>query len=107
MDLYTELQEKQDELNMAIKELRLAGQKSAKADTDYRVKVAQATLRLKAQGCAVGLIDKVIYDDDDVAEALFERNLSEVMYKASQEEVNALKLKIKTIDSQLTREYGR
>ena len=107
MDLFLELQEKQDELDKAIKDLREAGRNYAEADTTYRRMVAKETLRLKAKGMAVGLIEKVIFDDEQVLDALFQRDYTDTLVTASKEVVNALKLRIKTISEQLAREYGR
>ena len=107
MDLFLELQQKQDELDKAIKDLREAGRSYAEADTVYRRMVAKETLRLKAKGMAVGLIEKVIFDDEQVLDALFQRDYTDTLVTASKEVVNALKLRIKTISEQLAREYGR
>ena len=107
MDLWTELQEKQEELDKAIKDLREAGRNYAEADTAYRRMVAKETLRLKAKGMAVGLIEKVVFDDEQVLDALFQRDYTDTLVTASKEQINSLKLKIKTISEQLAREYGR
>ena len=106
-DLYFELQEKQDELDKAIKDLREAGRKYAEADTTYRRTVAKEALRLKAKGMAVGLIEKAVFDDEQVLDALFQRDYTDTLVTASKEMINALKLRIKTISEQLAREYGR
>lgn len=107
MDLYIDLQAKTEELDKAVKDLREFGKELAEKERDYKVTLAKACLILKAQNLAVGLIDKVCYGEDDVAEARFERDVAEVMYKACQEEINSLKLKIRLIENQLAREYGR
>ena len=107
MDLWSELLEKQEELDKAIKDLREAGRNYAEADTAYRRMVAKETLRLKAKGMAVGLIEKVVFDDEQVLDALFQRDYTDTLVTASKEQINSLKLKIKTISEQLAREYGR
>lgn len=107
MDLWCELLEKQEELDKAIKDLREAGRNYAEADTAYRRMVAKETLRLKAKGMAVGLIEKVVFDDEQVLDALFQRDYTDTLVTASKEQINSLKLKIKTISEQLAREYGR
>lgn len=107
MDLFIDLEQKQTDLDNAIKDLRQAGRDYAEADTNYRRLVAQETLRLKAKGMAVGLIDKVIFDNEEVASALFQRDYTDTLIVACKEQINALKLKIKTISEQIAREYGR
>ena len=107
MDLYIELQEKTEALDKAIDEMRVAGRKLAERERDYKVTLAKACLRLKTLNFAIGLIDKICYGEDDVADARFQRDIAETMYKATQEQINSLKLQIRIIESQLQREYGR
>ena len=107
MDLYTELMEKTSELDIAIKEFRVSGRKYSECERAYRVAKAKASLTLKTQGYAVSLIGDIVYNNEEVANALFERDLSEVIYKSHQEEINSLKLQIRIIEGQLQREYGR
>lgn len=107
MDLFLELEQKQTDLDNAIRDLKQAGKDYAEADTNYRRLVAQETLRLKARGMAVGLIDKAIFDNEEVSNALFQRDYTDVMVTACKETINALKVRIAVIRDQLAREYGR
>ena len=107
MDLFVELEQKQTDLDNAIRDLRQAGREYAEADTRYRSLVAQETLRLKAKGMAVGLIDKAIFNNEEVSNALFQSDFTDVMVTASKETINALKVRIAVIRDQLAREYGR
>lgn len=70
----------------------------------YKIALSEEALRLKNQGMAVTLIDKVIYGR--VAEQRFKRDTAEVMYKTAQENINSIKLQMRILDSQINREWG-
>lgn len=107
MDLFLELQQKIEDLYRAIREFKAYGIDLAEKERDYKVTLAQTCLTLKAQGLAVGLIDKTCHGEGDVPDARFDRDTAEVEYKAAQEMINAIKLQIKVIEGQIAREYGR
>ena len=106
MDLVNELQYKIKELYKATEMSEFSGKKLAEAERDYKVLLRQECLKLKHDGMAVGMIDKTCYGIPEVAEKRFQRDVAEAVYKASQENINAIKLEIKIIESQIQREYG-
>lgn len=106
MDLFNELQTKTKELEISIKSLRQTGTNYAQAERDYKVLLRQECLRLRDEGMAIGMIDKTCYGIDSVAEARFKRDVAEAVYKANQEAINSIKLQMRLIENQLSREYG-
>jgi len=106
MDLYNELQIKQNELNVSIKKLRETGTAYAEAERDYKILLRQECLKLRDEGMAIGMIDKTCYGIPSVAEARFKRDVAETIWKANQEAINSTKLQIRIIESQLQREYN-
>jgi len=105
-DLYSELTIKTAQLDTAVKQLRKTGTAYAEAERDYKVLLRTEALRLRDEGMAIGMIDKVIYGIPSVAAKRFERDCAETVYKANQESINAIKLQMRLIDSQIDREYG-
>ena len=105
-DLYEELQAKTRQLDASIRQLRKNGTECAEAERDYKVLLRTECLRLKEEGMAIGMIDKVCYGIPAVAEARFRRDVAEVVYTANQEAINALKLQMRLIESQIQREWG-
>lgn len=105
-DLIMDMQAMIAKLNTSIKMLRKTGTEFAEAEREYKILLSQAALRLKADGMAVTLIDKVIYGQKDVAEARFRRDVAEVTYEANKESINVLKLQIRVLDNQIAREWG-
>ena len=106
MDLITEREIKQKQLDKAILDLRGNGTAYAESEKNYKILLRQEVLKLRDEGVAIGVIDKICYGIPSVAEARFTRDIAECVYKANQEAINSLKLQIRIIDNQISREYG-
>lgn len=107
MDLFNELQQKINELNISIKSLRRTGSEFAEAEKDYKIKLREEALKLRAEkGMPVTLIQQVVYGVPEVAEKRFARDIKEAIYNANQEAINSIKLQIRIIENQLQREWG-
>ena len=106
-DLFNELQQKIKELNISIKKLRETGTEYAEAEKDYKIKLRQEALKLRAEkGMPVTLIQQVVYGVPEVAEKRFQRDVKEAIYQANQEAINSTKLQIRVIENQLSREWN-
>lgn len=106
MDLFNELQAKTKDLDISIKELRNSGTRYAQAERDYKVLLRQECLKLRDEGMAIGMIDKTCYGIPSVAEARFKRDVAEAVYKANLEAINSIKLQMRLIENQLSREWS-
>ena len=106
MELYDELEQKLRQLDASIRQLRKSGTEYAQAEKDYKILLRSECLKLRDGGMAIGLIDKVCYGIPAVAEARFRRDVCETVLKANQEAINSLKLQLRLIDAQISREYG-
>lgn len=106
MDLIQEIQQKSNELSISIKSLRTSGTSFAEAEKEYKILLRSECLKLKDSGMAIGMIDKTAYGIPSVAEARFKRDVAEVVYKANLEAINSIKLQIRLLDNQLSREWG-
>lgn len=104
-DLYSELTIKTGELDTCIKQLRKTGTAYAEAERAYKVLLRTEALRLRDEGMAVGMIDKVILGIPSVAEARFKRDIAEVVYKANQDAIQSIKLQLRLLDNQIQREW--
>ena len=105
-DLYDELQAKTRQLDASIKQLRKNGTEYAQKERDYKVLLRGECLKLRDEGMAIGMIDKTCYGIPAVANARFERDIAEVVYEANKEAIQAIKLQMRLIESQLQREWG-
>jgi len=107
MDLFNDIQNLIEKLNISIKTLKKNGQVLAEAERDYKITLRQEALKLKQEEkMAVTLINQVIYGIPEVANKRYKRDVAEAMYKTNQEFINTTKLKIKILESQLSREWG-
>lgn len=106
MDLLNELQAKIKQLELSVKELRTSGTNYAKAERDYKILLRTECLKLRDEGMAIGMIDKTCYGLPSVAEARFQRDVAQTIYQANQEAINTLKLQLRLIENQISREFG-
>lgn len=106
MDLNIELQDKLRDLEISIKELRRSGTNFATKEKEYKVLLREECLKLRDSGMAIGMIDKTCYGIPSVAEARFERDVAETIYKANLEAINSIKLQLRLLEAQIAREYG-
>lgn len=106
MDLYNELQAKTKQLDISIKTLRQSGTSYAEAERDYKILLRTECLRLRDEGMAIGMIDKTCYGIPSVAEARFKRDVAKTVYTANLEAINSIKLQMRLIENQLSREFG-
>ena len=105
MDLITELNLKTKQLDKAILDLRQNGTAYAEAEKDYKVLLRQECLKLRDEGMAIGMIDKTCFGIPSVAEARYKRDVCEAVYKANQEAINSIKLQMRLIGEQISREW--
>ena len=106
MDLYQQLQEKISQLEVSLLELRKSGTEYAKAERDYKILLRTECLKLRDEGMAIGMIDKTCYGLPSVAEARFKRDVADTVYRANLEAINSIKLQMRLIESQLSREWS-
>lgn len=106
-NLVIELQTKTNQLDACIKRLRQSGTEYASAERDYKMMLRTECLKLRDEGMAIGMIDKVCYGIQCVADARFNRDVAEATYKANLEAINSLKLQMRLIENQISREWGR
>lgn len=107
IDLYNELNYKTKMLDTAVRELKSRGIAYAQAERDYRVKKAEAILEERAKGTAATITIDIVKGRKDVSRLCFERDCAEVMYRSALEAINAIKLQLRLLESQVHREWGQ
>ena len=105
MELVMEIQSKYQELEISVKRLRHTGEEYAEAERTWRKIRSQKALELRSQDMAIGMIDKVLDGISEVADAKFEMQAKEAVYKANQEHINATKLLLRILENQYNKEY--
>lgn len=106
MDLYTNLNNLLEQLQTSVKSLRTTATEYAEAYKNYRVLLAKELVRLKDSGMAITLASDVARGNEEIANAKMVEIKKEAIYKANMESINAIKLQIKIVENQITREIG-
>lgn len=104
-DLVNEITELTQNLTKSLKQLRISGTELADAEKNYRILLRQEVLKMRDEGQAIGIISLVCHGIPEVAEARRERDVAEAVYTANKEAINVLKLQIRVIENQISREW--
>lgn len=108
MDLLQEIQRLIEDLDISVKKLRQTGSELALAEQQYKIKLREEALKLRSEkGMPVTLINQIIYGVPEVAKLRFDRDVKEAVYSANQEAINSIKLKLRILENQLNREWGK
>lgn len=105
MDLYLELRDRCSVLDRALREYGRRGAKYAQAECDYRIALSSEYLRKRDEGMPVTIISDVCRGLPSLAKLRLQRDIAEVEYKAASEAINAFKLQIRILESQIEREH--
>ena len=105
-ELYSEMEALRKQLSASIKELRKNGTDLAQKERDYKVLLRQEILKLRDEGMAVGIIDKICYGIPLVADKRFERDVAQTVYEANKEAINSLKLQIRIVQNVIDKEFS-
>lgn len=106
MELWEEIINIKVILEKSVAELKERGIAMAKAEKDYRVKLAHRTLVLRSEGYPVTVLGDVVRGEEEVAELRYKRDVAEALYKSCIEGINVYKLNLKILESQYQREWG-
>ena len=100
--MYAQREELFERLMAELDTLRRTGQQYAENEAEYRKALRIAILNERQKGTPVTIIGDVCRGQEQIAEAK-RRHCSEAIYKASQEAINVIKLRIRMVDAQITR----
>lgn len=106
MEELQKLEELNNLLTSALSEYKKRGQDYAKAYKNYRVKVAQKLLQLKAEGMPVTISYDIARGDEEVANAKEQEIITESLYNSCKEAILTYKLQIKILQAQINNDYG-
>lgn len=104
-DLINELNDLSRRLTESVSYMRRAGENFAKAQNAYKIAINQEFLKLRADGTPVTMIAQIVKGQPAVAPKLLERDIAESLYKTAQENIQAVKLRMRILENQIDREY--
>lgn len=73
------------------------GKAKAEAERDYRLALSQEILKLRAEGIPVSIVTDLA--KGNVADALFQRDLTEAQFKAGIEAADAIKVQVSALQT--------
>jgi len=104
-DLYSYLQDKQFELNKALRLAKDRGIDLANAEYAYKKAKAKFIASARLEKVAVTLIRDLAQEDEYIAELRLRRDTTKVLYLNAQEAINVFKLQCRLVEAQLKREW--
>ena len=104
-DLYSYLQDKQLELNKALRLAKDRGIDLANAEYAYKNAKAKFIASARLEKVAVTLIRDLAQGDEYIAELRLRRDTAKVLYLNAQEAINVFKLQCRLVEAQLKREW--
>lgn len=105
-DLYAERNAIIDQLVQETDTMRNSGCQLAHNESDYRKAVRIETLNERMEGTPVTIISDLVRGIEYVADLRDSMKCSEAMYKSSQEKINVLKLRLRIVEEDISREWS-
>ena len=105
--LHKELYQAIQNAKTSLEDAKKWGISKANAERVYRIAKAQKIATDKANGVQVTIIQDLAKGDENIASLCYERDVAEVMYKASVESVNVYKKEAEIIKDEIKREWGK
>ena len=104
---FQKLSRLQDELDETLQNADRAGIELSQAEREYKIALNKKALELRAEKSPmpVTLINQVIYGYKDIADKRFKRDIAESKFNVLKERINFLKLRIRILDNQISREW--
>jgi hypothetical protein len=94
------------ELRATLDDCFRTGYDHAIADNKYRVARAKLTRDMRESGTPVTLIDKLIFNDEEVAMLKLKSDMSDVKYKVTLEALNVVKILVRQAEGDINRDYS-
>ena len=108
-DLWSEITEKTKLLYDCISALKVKGRDRAQAEHDYKIALKREIVSLHDEKVAWTTCVQMAHGDTmrhNVAALRLKRDLAQADYDVCQEMINGLKLQIRILESQLSREWS-
>lgn len=93
-------------LDASARALSRRGRDAAQAEKEYRMELAKTILRLRAEGMPATVIADVARGDPQIAALKMARDTQEAVYDAAKEYVNVLKIQVRVLEGDISREWG-
>lgn len=106
-ELFEEMQEKTMLMDKALEMCGKRGRAYSMSQKEYRIALRKAMLEEREKGTPVTILSDICRGRPDIAELCMQRDIAEVVYKASMEAINVYKLEANILREQIDREWNR
>lgn len=103
-ELLSELNQKRETLEFAIKQMKKRGQAKAKAECNYRISLATGILKEREIGTPVTIISDVCRGNENIANLKMERDIADTLYDTCLQKIYQTKMEINIIENQMNAE---
>lgn len=105
-DLVIRMRDLQLRLDATLAEFGKWGKNYAKADYDYKLEYRKAMLVERESGTPVTMLKDICNGEEKVAKMRLNLNTAETLYKLAGEQIQALKLQMRVLEGQISREWN-
>lgn len=104
-ELFAQREQIKKSLSASLERAYENGIEVAEKTRIYRISLRQEILKLRNEGMAISIVEKIAKGAENVATAEFEMMVAEVKYKASNENIMAQKKMLESVEEDIRREY--
>jgi hypothetical protein len=105
-DLILALREQRILLIDTVQAMKFVGRQLAESERIYRIALCKKILIERDNGTPVTIISDVCRGDEKVAELKFRRDIKQSDYDVCIEKINAVKLELRLLESEIKQEWG-
>lgn len=105
-ELQQERRQLEQQLMDEVEKYQQSGCQLARNESEYRKALRIEILYARANGTPVSIISDICRGKPEIADLKLARDSAEAVYNASKEAIQALKLRIRILDQEITREWN-
>lgn len=105
--MWNEVEKALKDLEKCVSEYKRYNYDYAIKERKYRIALSKKLTELRASGEKVTHLADIARGIPEIAELRFQRDIAEGLKKASEEGINFYKIKVRTLEGQLQREWGQ
>jgi hypothetical protein len=105
--MWNEVEQALNDLKSCVSEYKKYNYDYAIKERKYRVALSQKLTELRAAGEKVTHLADIARGIPEIAQLRFDRDIAEGLKKSAEEGINYYKIKVRTLEGQLQREWGQ
>lgn len=103
--MWEEIEECIKDLNKTLTSFKKYKKEYAEKERIYRQALAKKILELRTSGFPVTIISDLARGDEEIAKLRYEKDIAESLSDSAEQGINFYKLKLRTLESQYSKEW--